>query len=75
MEMLALLSGSLDIELHELFRLQLSDGPKDQAMGKLVWFASRLTAAEIELVMDVGAAVLLHTRRAHTGLASPTNKP
>ena len=75
MEMLALLSGSLDIELHELFRLQLSDGPKDQAMGKLVWFASRLTAAEIELVMDVGAAVLLHTRRGHTGLASPTNKP
>jgi transcriptional regulator with XRE-family HTH domain len=66
--LLARLSESLDLELHELFRLQHSDSPKEQALGRLLLFGSRLSAAEIELVMDVGAAVLGHVRRAHPGL-------
>jgi transcriptional regulator with XRE-family HTH domain len=60
--MMALLSESLGLELHELFRLQSTDSPKDKALGKLLWFGSRLSVAEIELVLDVGAAVLTHTR-------------
>ena len=61
--LIALLSESVDLQLHELFRLQSSDNPKDQVIERLLWFASRLSPAEIELVMDVGAAVLGHTRR------------
>lgn len=62
--MMALLSESLGLELHELFRLLPTDSPKDKAMGRLLWFGSRLSTSEIELVLDVGAAVLMHTRRA-----------
>lgn len=63
---MALLSESLGLELHELFRLRPSDSPKDKAMGKLLWFGSRLSVAEIELILDVGAAVLMHTRIAQS---------
>lgn len=62
--MMALLSQSLGLELHELFRLHATDSPKDQALGNLLWFGSRLSVAEIELILDVSAAVLTHTRRA-----------
>ena len=62
--MMALLSESLGLELHELFRLQSTDSPKDKAMGRLIWFGSRLSVTEIELVLDVGATVLMHSRRA-----------
>ena len=65
--LIVLLSESLDIELHELFRLPNTDSPKDRAVERLLWFASRLSPAEIELVMDVGAAVLGHARRAQLG--------
>ncbi len=65
--MIAIISESLGLELHELFRLQLTDSPKDQSMGRLVWFASKLSAAEIELVLDVGSTVLAHTRRTQLG--------
>lgn len=61
--LLVLLSEALDLELQELLRLPASDSPKDRAVERLLWFAARLSADEIELVMDVGAAVLLHTRR------------
>jgi transcriptional regulator with XRE-family HTH domain len=61
--LVVLLSESLDIELHELFRLPKTDSPKDRAVERLLWFASRLSPAEIELVMDVGSTVLGHTRR------------
>ncbi|WP_257309729.1 helix-turn-helix domain-containing protein [Geothrix fuzhouensis] len=64
LRVVATISESLGLELHELFRLQLSDSAKDQAMGRLTWFASRLTAAEIELILDVGSAALMHVRRA-----------
>jgi transcriptional regulator with XRE-family HTH domain len=62
--LLILLAEALDLELHELLRLPASDTPKDRAVERLLWFASRLSAAEIELVMDVGTAVLPHTRKA-----------
>jgi transcriptional regulator with XRE-family HTH domain len=65
LEMMALISECLSLELHELFRLPERDAPKDEAMGRLLWFGSRLSVAEIELVLDVGSAVLLHARRAH----------
>ena len=59
----ASLAEALDLELHELFRFQHSDSPKDKALGRLHWFASRLSAEEIELVLDVGSTVLVHSRR------------
>ncbi len=63
LEMLALISESLSLELYELFRSPETDSSKDKAMDRLLWFGSRLSVAEIELVLDVGAAVLVHTRR------------
>ena len=65
-EMMALISESLSLELHELFRLQATDSPKDEAMRRLLWFGSRLSVDEIELVLDVGAAVLVQIRRIKT---------
>lgn len=67
LEMIVLISESLSLELHELFRLQSTGSPKDKAMGRLVWFASRLSEAEIELILDVGAAVLVHARKTQLG--------
>lgn len=63
LELIGLLSTALDLELHDLFRLRKSDSPKDRAVERLLWFAARLSFEEIELLMDVGAAVLGHTRR------------
>lgn len=57
------LAEALELELHELFRLNDGDDPKNRAIERLLWFASRLSPSEIELVMDVGAAVIGHTRR------------
>lgn len=61
--LLVLLAESLDLELHELFRFQTVDSPKDRAVERLRWFGSRLTATEIDLLLDVGAAVLASIRR------------
>jgi transcriptional regulator with XRE-family HTH domain len=58
------LSQVLEVELHELFRPRDRVNPRARAVERLLWFASRLSPAEIELVMDVGATVLDHTRRA-----------
>ena len=65
LDLIAHLSEALELGLHELFRLQEVETPKDRAIERLLWFASRLSSSEIELVMDVGAAVLGHIRRAH----------
>lgn len=61
--LMVLLSESLDLELHELLHIPPSDTPKDQATERLLWFASRSTAEEIELILNIGSAVLAHTRR------------
>ena len=65
--LLVLLAESLDLELHELLRFQNTDSPKERAVERLLWFGSRLTVAEIELVLDVGATLLVHTRRTRPG--------
>lgn len=69
LELAARIAESLEIELHEMFRLFNEDMPRDRAIEKILWFASRLSPDEIELVMDVGAAVLHHARRAMPGRA------
>lgn len=63
LELLGHLAAALELELHELFRLHDEDDPKNRAVDRLLWFAARLSPSEIELVMDVGAAVIGHTRR------------
>lgn len=65
--LMAHVSEALEIAMYELFRLHDRDNPKERAVERLVWFASRLSPAEIELVMDVGVAVLGHTRRSRPG--------
>jgi len=67
LDLIAHIAEILELELHELFRPLSQDKPKERAIERLLWFASRLTMAEVELVMDVGAAVLGHTRRAQSG--------
>jgi transcriptional regulator with XRE-family HTH domain len=59
------IADALEIELHEVFRICDANDPKDRAIERMIWFASRLTQAEIDLVMDVGTAVLGHARRTH----------
>lgn len=61
--LLVLLAESLGLALHDLLRLSPSDTAKDQAVERLLWFASRLSAEEVELVMEVGATVLVYTRK------------
>ena len=56
-------ADALGLELHELFRLRDGEDPKAEVIDRLLLFATRLSAAEIELVMDVGSTVLGHLRR------------
>ncbi|MCA3013835.1 MAG: helix-turn-helix transcriptional regulator [Myxococcaceae bacterium] len=53
----------LGIELHELCRLHERDDPRLDALDRLLWFGSQLTAPEVELIMAIGASALEHTRR------------
>jgi transcriptional regulator with XRE-family HTH domain len=61
--LLVRVADAIEVELHELFRLRGSDSPKDVAMDRLLWFASRLSAPEIEHLLEIGAAVFASTRR------------
>ena len=67
LDLLGRIADALDLELHDLFRVQEKDKPRSRALEKLLWFAQRLSPAEIELVMDVGSAVLKHTRDVTSG--------
>ncbi len=58
LETLANIAEALGVELHELVRLAEAERPEALAMTRLLWFASRLSETEIELLMTVGAAVL-----------------
>lgn len=60
--LIAQISDNLELELHEMFRLQDGQSPKDGEIEKLVWFALRLSTSEIQLVLDVGTAVIARTR-------------
>jgi transcriptional regulator with XRE-family HTH domain len=62
LQLLARASKAVDIELHELFRLREEDSPKDLALERLLWWSARLSAAEIELVLDIGSTVITRMR-------------
>lgn len=71
LDLIALVAAALEVDLYELFRLHDPDDPKHRAVDRLSWFAARLSPAEIELMMDVGAAVL---RFARQGLRRPAGE-
>jgi len=75
LEILANIADVLDLQLHELVRLSEAEHPADKAIARLVWFASRLSEPEIELLMTVGAAVqdVVKARRLLT--QRPTLRP
>ena len=67
LDLLGRIADALDLELHELFHAHEKDKPRSGAIEQLLCFAQRLSPAEIELVMDVGSAVLKHTRDTPSG--------
>lgn len=62
-KLIAQISAVLELELHELFRLQDGESPKDREIEKLLWFALRLSPGEVQMVLDVGAALIASVRR------------
>lgn len=62
LRLLARISQAVDIELHELFRLRKGESPKDAALERLIWWSTRLSASEIEIVMDLGSSVITRLR-------------
>ncbi len=66
LDVVAQIAQVLGVELHELFRQWDEQKPKERVTERLLWFISRLSPAEVELIMDVGAVVLTHTRRLET---------
>ena len=65
--LIALLAYALELELHEMFLLPEAKTPKDKAAERLMWFAAKLTAEEIELVLDLAAVVLGRSRQGKPG--------
>ena len=65
-ESLVSVAAELHIELHDLFRFRPGSGPKERAIEKLLWVVSRRTAADIELVTTLAAAVFDHMRKARS---------
>jgi DNA-binding XRE family transcriptional regulator len=60
----AQIAEALHLELHELFRLQSPTDPKAVALERFVRFASRLTQAEIEGLLDINARIIDLSRHA-----------
>jgi transcriptional regulator with XRE-family HTH domain len=63
LRLMVLLAESLDLALHELLHIPPTDTPKDLATERLLWFAKRSSLEEIELIMNIGSAVVAHTRK------------
>jgi transcriptional regulator with XRE-family HTH domain len=63
LDLLAQISDVLELELHELFRVNDDNDPKVRAIGRVLWYVSRLSTSEIELFLDIGSAVLTRIRR------------
>jgi transcriptional regulator with XRE-family HTH domain len=63
LERLASLSVALGVDVHELFRAHGGDDPRQRATARLLRFASGLSVTEIQLVAEVGAAVVARIRR------------
>ena len=61
--LLSRMADAIELELHELFRFQNADTPKATAIDNLVFFASRLTSAEIDHFMEVGAVLFKPRQR------------
>ncbi len=61
LERIAAVAAALDVELHDLFRTREGTA-KGRAVEKLHEFGMRLTVAEIELLIDVGAVAVKHAR-------------
>lgn len=64
LQLVARTAAAIHLELWELFRFKESSSAKELAIEKLDRFASRLTATEVTLVLDAGAAVI---RLVHAG--------
>jgi transcriptional regulator with XRE-family HTH domain len=62
LDLLSRMSGHLGVRTEELLRGQGSGSSKDEALEKLVLWASRLDASEIELVMKVAGVMLTEFR-------------
>jgi len=60
--LLARIADAIDQDLHELFRFNGADDPKANALDNLMWFASRLTAHDIDRLLDVATAVFKSDR-------------
>jgi len=56
------IADAIHLDLHELLRFKEPTSSKDLALERLMRFAARLSADEIKLVLDVGAAVMKHVR-------------
>lgn len=56
------IAAAIHLELHELLLLRESESKKELALERLSRFVARLSAAEIELVLDIAASVMKHVR-------------
>ena len=63
LDRISLIAKALEVDLHELFRLYDGDDPKQRVIERLSFFAGRLSTAEIDLMMDLGAAVFRFARQ------------
>jgi DNA-binding XRE family transcriptional regulator len=61
--LMARIADAFELELHELVDLRGGDTPKGLAVENLLWYVSRVSPGEVELLMDVVVAVLGHCRR------------
>jgi transcriptional regulator with XRE-family HTH domain len=62
-KLIAKISSVLELEMYELFHFRDGGNSKDREIEKLLWFALRLSPAEVQIVLDVAAAVIASVRR------------
>lgn len=60
---IARISGVLQLKLYQVLFLLEEKNAKDREIEKLLWFVAPLSAEEIELLLDVGSALISRTRR------------
>jgi transcriptional regulator with XRE-family HTH domain len=58
LQLVARTAAAIHLELHELFRFKEPSSQKELALEKLDRFASRLSATQITLLLDIGAAMI-----------------
>jgi len=72
LSLLEKIATAFDLHLHELLHLRTGSA-KEISLERLMLFAARLSAADIDVVLNVGAEVLDHARRAATAARSATS--